>query len=116
MFHEQEGMEMKRTALAMAFTLLASAVDCAQAAKPIYRPDYIEYVCGIKGGQPKTYLNVYFARSDGATQIRPGRCEAQQYIVRESGSPTALYGLASAGERWLRRFAQFGQNEAGETR
>jgi hypothetical protein len=54
------------------------AVDGAQAAKPIYHPDYIDYVCGIKGGQPKTYLNVYFARNDGATQIRPGRCEGQQ--------------------------------------
>jgi hypothetical protein len=70
---------MMRVALAMAFALLMLAADGAQAAKPIYRPDFIDYVCGIKGGQPKTYLNVYFARNDGATQIRPGRCEAQQY-------------------------------------
>jgi hypothetical protein len=65
--------------LAMVFALLVPAADGAQAAKPINRPDYIDYVCGTKGGQPKTYLNAYFARSDGATQIRPGRCEAQQY-------------------------------------
>jgi hypothetical protein len=70
---------MMRVALAMAFALLMPAADSAQAAKPNYRPDYIDYVCGIKGGQPKTYLNAYFARSDGASQIRPGRCEAQQY-------------------------------------
>jgi hypothetical protein len=70
---------MLRIAPAIAFALLMPAADRAQAAKPISRPDYIDYVCGIRGGQPKTYLNVYFARSDGATQIRPGRCEAQQY-------------------------------------
>jgi hypothetical protein len=50
-------------------------LNSAQSVKLMFRPDYIEYVCGIKGAQPKAYLNVYFARNDGATQIRPGRCE-----------------------------------------
>jgi hypothetical protein len=57
-----------RLVLAMTFALFA--------AKPNYRPDFIEYVCGIKAGQPKTYFNLYFARNDGATQVRLGRCEA----------------------------------------
>ena len=48
-------------------------------AKPINRPDYIDYVCGIRAGQPITYFNWYFARNDGATNIRPGRCEDQPY-------------------------------------
>jgi hypothetical protein len=104
---------MMRLVLPMTFAFFMPAVDCAQAAKPIYRPDYIEYVCGMKGGQPKSYLNVYFARSDGATQIRPGRCDAQQYVVLESDSRNALYQPASVGERLLRRFARYGQIEAG---
>jgi hypothetical protein len=77
--HELEGIEVMRVALAMAFAFLMPVVNSAQAVKPMFRPDYIEYVCGVKGGQLKTYLNLYFARNDGATQIRPGRCEAQQY-------------------------------------
>ena len=68
---------MMRLVLAMTLALFMPVVDNAQAAKPIIRPDFIDYVCGMKGGQPKTYFNVYFARNDGATQIRPGRCEAQ---------------------------------------
>jgi hypothetical protein len=70
---------MMRLVLAMTFALFTAAVDNAQAAKPINRPDFIEYVCGIKAGQPKTYFNLYFARNDGATQVRLGRCEAQYY-------------------------------------
>jgi hypothetical protein len=70
---------MMRVVLAMAFALVMPVVESAQAANPRFRPDYIEYVCGIKGGQPKTYLNLYFARDDEATQIKPGRCEVQQY-------------------------------------
>jgi hypothetical protein len=69
---------MMLIAIPVMIALSMLAVDGVQAAKPIYHPDYIDYVCGIKGGQPKTYLNVYFARNDGATQIRPGRCEGQQ--------------------------------------
>jgi hypothetical protein len=74
-------MEMMRVTLALAFVLLMPFVQNTQASGLKSRPDYIEYVCGIKGGQPKTYLNVYFARNDGATQIRPGRCEVQQYLA-----------------------------------
>jgi hypothetical protein len=75
---EAEGSEMMRIALAMAFVSMP-VLNEAGVAKQMARPDYIEYVCGIKGGQSKTYLNLYFARSDGAIQIRPGRCEDQQY-------------------------------------
>jgi hypothetical protein len=67
---------MMRLVLAMTFVLFTAAADNAQAAKPINRPDFIEYVCGIKAGQPKTYFNLYFARNDGAIQVRLGRCEA----------------------------------------
>jgi hypothetical protein len=73
------GNRMLRVTVAIVFAFFMRAADIAQAAHPIYPPDYIVYVCGIKEGQLKTYLNVYFARNDGATQIRPGRCEAQQY-------------------------------------
>lgn len=64
---------MMRTALGMTFAFLMLIAESAQAAKPMY----IDYVCGIRAGQPKTYLNVYIARNDGATDIRPGRCEDQ---------------------------------------
>jgi hypothetical protein len=69
---------MMRVALAMAFVLMPILKE-AGIAKQMSRPDYIDYVCGIKEGQPKTYLNIYFARNDGATQIKPGKCEDQQY-------------------------------------
>ena len=68
---------MMRVALTIAFVLMPVLKDAA-AAKTMVRPDYIEYVCGIRDGQPKTYLNLYLARNDGAAQIRPGRCEDQQ--------------------------------------
>jgi hypothetical protein len=74
---EAEGIEMMRVALAMAFVLIPVLKDAA-AAKTMIRPDYIDYVCGIKEGQPKTYLNSYLARNDEAALIRPGRCEDQQ--------------------------------------
>jgi hypothetical protein len=66
-----------RIAFGVIFTFLMAIAESAQAAKPMYRPDYIDYVCGTRAGQPKTYLNLYFARNDGATDIRPGRCEDQ---------------------------------------
>jgi hypothetical protein len=69
---------MMRVALAMAFVLMPVLKE-AGVAKQMSRPDYIDYVCGIKEEQPKTYLNSYFARNDGATQIKPGKCEDQQY-------------------------------------
>ena len=69
---------MMRLALMMAFALMPVFKE-AVAAKTMVRPDYIDYVCGIRGGQSKTYFNSYFARTDGATQIKPGRCEDQQY-------------------------------------
>ena len=69
---------MMRLALRMAFVLMPVFIEAA-AAKTMVRPDYIDYVCGIRAGQSKTYFNLYFARTDGATQIRPGRCEVQQY-------------------------------------
>jgi hypothetical protein len=72
------GMEMMRVSLAMGFILMPVLKD-AGSAKQMVRPDYIEYVCGVRGGQAKTYLNIYLARGDGAIQIRPGRCEDQQY-------------------------------------
>ena len=72
-----EGIEMMRLALTIAFVLVPVFKEAA-AAKTMIRPDYIDYVCGISGGQSKTYLNFYLARNDGATQIRPGRCEDQQ--------------------------------------
>ena len=62
---------MLRVTVAIVFAFFMRAADIAQAAHPIYPPDYIVYVCRIKEGQLKTYLNVYFARNDGATQIRP---------------------------------------------
>ena len=77
MKHEAEGIEMTRLALTMAFVLMPIFEEAA-AAKTMIRPDYIDYVCGIRGGLPKTYLNLYLARNDGAAQIRPGRCEDQQ--------------------------------------
>jgi hypothetical protein len=64
-----------RIALGVIFAFLIPIAESAQAAKPMYRPDYIDYVCGIGAGQPKTYLNEYFARNDGATDT--GRCEDQ---------------------------------------
>jgi hypothetical protein len=66
-------------AVGMTLALLMPITEGAQAARLMYRPDYIDYVCGIKAGRPTTYLNVYFARNDGATDIRPGRCEDQPY-------------------------------------
>jgi hypothetical protein len=69
---------MMRVALAMAFVLMLVLKE-AGVAKQMSRPDYIDYVSGIKEGQPKTYLNLYFARNDRATQIKPGKCEDQQY-------------------------------------
>ena len=69
---------MMRLALTIAFVLVPVFKEAA-AAKTMIRPDYIDYVCGIRGGQPKTYFNLYFARSDGATDIRPGTCGDQQY-------------------------------------
>jgi|HubBroStandDraft_6_1064221.scaffolds.fasta_scaffold80729_4 hypothetical protein len=76
--NEAEGVEMMRLALTMAFVLMPVFKEAA-AAKTMVRPDYIDYVCGIRGGQSKTYFNLYLARNDGATLIRPGRCEDQQY-------------------------------------
>jgi hypothetical protein len=67
---------MMRLALTIAFVLVSVFEEAA--AKTMIRPGYIDYVCGISGGQSKTYLNSYLARNDGATQIRPGRCEDQQ--------------------------------------
>jgi hypothetical protein len=76
--NEAEGSEMMRFALMMAFVLMPVFNEAA-AGKTMIRPDYIDYVCGISGGQSKTYFNFYLARFDGATLIRPGRCEDQQY-------------------------------------
>ena len=76
--NEAEGIKMIRAAWAIAFVLMPVLKDVA-AAKAMIRPYYIDYVCGMKGGQPKTYFNAYFAKSDGATDIRLGRCEDQQY-------------------------------------
>jgi hypothetical protein len=68
-----------RIAVAVIFAVLMPIAESAQAGKLMHRTDYIDYVCGERAGQSKTYLNVYFARNDGATDIRPGRCEDQPY-------------------------------------
>src|SRR5580704_5893296 len=49
------GVEMMRLALTMAFVLMPVFKEAA-AAKTMVRPDYIDYVCGIRGGQSKTYF------------------------------------------------------------
>jgi len=40
-----------------------------------YCPDYVLYVCGIKNGQQKTYINSYVATNDGAMQLTDGKCK-----------------------------------------
>jgi hypothetical protein len=42
-------------------------------------PQIVQYVCGTKDGQQKTYTNSCFARADHAMHIIPGKCEDQSF-------------------------------------